>query len=66
MANQPLSEFEKVTEQRTSDNLMTDFSYFLRHSRKWWLVPLLLALGMLGTLMLLSNTAAAPLIYTLF
>lgn len=66
MPEQQLSEFEKVTQQPTSNNLLTDFTYFLRHSKKWWLVPLLLALGMLGTLMLLSNTAAAPLIYTLF
>ena len=66
MPEQRLSDFEKVTQERTSNNLLTDFGYFLRHSKKWWLLPLLLALGMLGTLMLLSNTAAAPLIYTLF
>jgi uncharacterized protein DUF5989 len=66
MAEQQLSDFEKVAQQKTSNTLLTDFAYFLRHSRKWWLVPMLLALGLLGTLMLLSNTAAAPLIYTLF
>ena len=66
MAQQPLSDFEKIAEQSSSNNLFTDFTYFLRRSRKWWLVPLLLALGMLGGLMLLSNTGAAPLIYTLF
>ena len=66
MAEQQLSDFEKVARQSGSNNLLTDFAYFLRHSKKWWLVPLLLALGMLGGLMLLSNTAAAPFIYTLF
>ncbi|HYN06262.1 MAG TPA: DUF5989 family protein [Vicinamibacterales bacterium] len=66
MAEQPLSDFEKVSQQSGSNNLLTDFGYYLRHSRKWWLVPLLLALSLLGGLMLLSNTAAAPFIYTLF
>ena len=66
MAEQRLSDFEKIAQQKTSNTLLTDFVYFLRHSRKWWLMPLLLALGLLGTLMLLSNTAAAPFIYTLF
>jgi hypothetical protein len=66
MAEQPLSNFEKVARQSGSDNLLTDLGYFLRHSKKWWLVPLLLALGLLGGLMLLSHTAAAPFIYTLF
>lgn len=66
MAEQQLSDFEKVAHQPGANNLLTDFSYFLRHSKKWWLVPLLLALGTLGGLMLLSNTAAAPFIYTLF
>jgi Family of unknown function (DUF5989) len=66
MSQQPLSEFEKLTQQKTANNLLTDFTYFLRRSKKWWLVPLLLSLGVLGGLMLLSHTAAAPLIYTLF
>ena len=66
MSERELSDFEKVTQRPTSDNLLTDFTYFLRHSKKWWLVPLLLALALLGSLMLLSNTAVAPFIYTLF
>jgi hypothetical protein len=66
MAEQPLSNFEKVAQQPGANNLLTDLAYFLRHSKKWWLIPLLLALGLLGGLMLLSHTAAAPFIYTLF
>ena len=66
MAEPPLSNFEKVAQQSGSNNLLTDLGYFLRRSKKWWMVPLLLALGLLGGLMLLSNTAAAPFIYTLF
>jgi hypothetical protein len=39
---------------------------FLRHSKKWWLTPIVLALVMIGLFLLLSTTAAGPLIYTLF
>jgi Family of unknown function (DUF5989) len=66
MAEQPLSNFEKAAQRSGANNLLTDFGYYLRHSKKWWLLPLLLALGLLGGLMLLSNTPAAPFIYTLF
>jgi hypothetical protein len=39
---------------------------FVRSTGKWWLVPLLVALLLLGALVLLSGTGYAPLIYTLF
>jgi Family of unknown function (DUF5989) len=66
MSNEPLSEFEQATQEPASNNLLTDFAYFLRTSKKWWLVPLLIMIVLLGGLMLLSGTAAAPFIYTLF
>ena len=40
--------------------------YFLRQTRKWWLVPILIVLMAFGVVLLLSTTAAAPFIYTLF
>ncbi|MGH9387880.1 MAG: DUF5989 family protein [Vicinamibacterales bacterium] len=46
--------------------MFSDFWHFLRHSRKWWLLPLICALVMLSGLMMLSGTAVAPFIYTLF
>lgn len=39
---------------------------FLRHNKKWWLLPILVMLFMLSILMVLSGSAAAPFIYTLF
>ena len=35
-------------------------------NKKWWLGPIVLALLALGGLLLLTSTAAAPFIYTLF
>jgi hypothetical protein len=39
---------------------------FVRTTGKWWLVPVLIALLLLGALALLSGTGVAPFIYTLF
>ncbi len=39
---------------------------FLWNSRKWWLLPLIILLLLLGAALGLVNTAAAPFIYTLF
>lgn len=39
---------------------------FVGTSKKWWLIPLVVVLLMLGGLLVLSGTVAAPFIYTLF
>ena len=39
---------------------------FLRHTKKWWLAPVVLILLLVSALVMLSGTAAAPLIYSLF
>jgi hypothetical protein len=42
------------------------FSFFWSNKR-WWLVPLLVALFLIGTLIVLAQSSAiAPFIYTLF
>ena len=43
--------------------LLTEFWLFLRDNKKWWLLPLLLALLVLGMLVILSGTGLAPFIY---
>ena len=45
--------------------LLADFWDFLKHNKKWWLLPLLLALLLLGLLVVLSGTGLTPLIYPL-
>ena len=46
--------------------ILVDFVYFLGQNKKWWLLPILVILVLLSVLMLLSQSAAAPFIYTLF
>ena len=39
---------------------------FLARNKKWWLVPIVVSLLMVGLLIALGGTGAAPFIYTLF
>ena len=39
---------------------------FTRSNKKWWMAPLILVLLLLGALIAVGGTAAAPFIYTLF
>ncbi len=43
--------------------LVAEFWDFLKHNKKWWLVPILLALVVLGALVVVSSSALAPFIY---
>ena len=55
---------QAASEQRRS--LVGEFVAFLRENKKWWLAPIIVSILLLGTLVLLGGTAAAPFIYTLF
>jgi hypothetical protein len=46
--------------------LLAETWAFLKHYRKWWLTPILIAILLLGLLVILGGTGAAPFIYTLF
>jgi uncharacterized protein DUF5989 len=58
--------FEDVAKTNQRSGIAAEFLYFLRTSKKWWLLPILVVLVVFSVLMLLSGTAAAPFIYTLF
>ena len=47
-------------------NLVGEFWQYLRHSRKWWMLPMILMLLVLSGVLVLSHTAVAPFIYSLF
>ena len=46
--------------------IVGEFYQFLKHNKKFWIVPLLVVLFGMGLLIVLGSTAAAPFIYTLF
>ena len=48
-------------------SLASEIWAFLRIRKKWWLLPILLFLGIFGAMLLLTQgTAIAPFIYALF
>ncbi len=62
---QPATEFERQAEL-ASGSLLGELLGFLRQNKKWWLIPVILALVVIGALVVLGGTAVAPFIYTLF
>ena len=66
MSDKMFNEFEKAAVEQGGISIFSEFWYFLRANKKWWLVPILAFMLLFGGLMLLSGTAVAPFIYTLF
>ncbi|MGK7901474.1 MAG: DUF5989 family protein [Hormoscilla sp.] len=51
----------------TTVDLLKDLWEFLRERKKYWLLPLIISLVMVGALIVLSQASViAPFIYTLF
>jgi len=46
--------------------VVAEFWCFLRDNRKWWLVPMLVVLLLLGVLVVMAGSGLAPFIYTMF
>ena len=59
------SPFEEQAAQVQS-GFFSEFWIFLKENKKWWLLPILMALLLMGALLLAGGTGAAPFIYTLF
>lgn len=62
MANKKFSDHDPTD----APGLIQEFVGFLREQRKWWLAPVLLTLLLIGVLLVLGGSGAAPFIYTLF
>ncbi len=59
------SEFARQANER-SLGVVGELVQFLRHNRKWWLMPIIVMLLLVGLLVILGSSVAAPFIYTLF
>lgn len=48
-------------------SILVEFLQFLKYRKKWWLIPIVVLLVLLGALLVLSEgSVLAPFIYTLF
>jgi hypothetical protein len=56
----------KEAARERSFSLLGELWLFVRSTGKWWLVPVLVTLLLLGAVVLLSGTIYAPFLYTLF
>lgn len=64
MSNDKKSFEQSADQGRTS--LVGEFAYFLKQNKKWWLLPILIVLGVVALLVIAGGSGAAPFIYTLF
>ncbi len=61
----PEGEFERASQEEQL-SLVREFLLFVVENKKWWMIPILLVLLLVGLLVVLGSTGAAPFIYTLF
>ena len=47
-------------------SILSEYVYFLKTYRMWWLMPVFVAITLLGILVILGGTKAGLLIYALF
>ncbi len=59
------ADFRSQVEEKDA-SLVREFVDFLKHNKKWWLIPILVVVGLLMFLVVLSLSPVAPFIYTLF
>jgi hypothetical protein len=63
--NKAFDRFNELSQQKRS-SILKEFWLFLKYNKKWWLLPILITLLILGLLVLLGGSAIAPFIYPLF
>lgn len=51
---------------RGQRGLLRELIAFMRDNKKWWLAPVIISVLLLGLLVVLGGTGAAPFIYSLF
>ncbi len=59
------TEFEAEAGRRR-ESFLSEFVHFLMENKKWWLIPIVTVLLLIGVLLIAGGTGAAPFIYTLF
>ncbi len=66
-ADQPdkTEDFARQAEQ-ASPGILREFWDFLLYKKKWWLLPILVVFLLVGLVVVIGGSVAAPFIYTLF
>ena len=61
----PGNRLEDIAKE-SSPGVLREVWDLLIENKRWWLAPIIVVLVLLGAFVVLSGTAAAPLIYTIF
>jgi len=65
MAAKSSSEFEREA-QGKRQSFLSEFAHFLMENKKWWMIPIIAVLVLVGALLIVGGSGVAPFIYTLF
>lgn len=57
--------FERLAKERPT-TAASDLVDFFRHSKRWWIPPIVIVFLLFGAVIVLGASGAAPFIYTLF
>jgi hypothetical protein len=60
------NDFERMAKAKRESSFVSELWAMIGDQKKYWLAPIIVVLLLLGLLVFLSGTAAAPFIYTLF
>ena len=66
MSDQKQSEFEKAAAEQPRAGFVRELWTFMKENKKWWLLPLIIALLVFAALIFLSGTGVAPFIYQIW
>ena len=59
-------EMKSPDELKKNPSFIRELVMFIKHNKKWYLIPIVVSILLLGILIALGSTGAAPFIYTLF
>lgn len=51
---------------KNNPSFFRELVMFIKHNKKWYLIPIIVSILLFGILVALGSTGAAPFIYTLF
>jgi hypothetical protein len=60
------SSFESVANKGKRPNAFSELTAFIRYTKRWYLIPIMVALLVFSLFIILGGTGLAPFIYTLF
>ncbi|HLU39137.1 MAG TPA: DUF5989 family protein [Planctomycetota bacterium] len=66
MTERDHDDFENLAADAKSGGIVSEFIAFMKDNAKWWLIPFLVVFGLLGIVIVLAGTGAAPFIYAMF